>query len=45
MRKNITFEELKSSYYENKTINQEIKSNLIARIRAKQAVFEGLFGY
>jgi magnesium chelatase subunit I len=45
MRKNITFEELKSSDYENKTINQEIKSNLIARIRAKQAVFEGLFGY
>ena len=45
MRKNITLEELKSSDYENKTINQEIKSNLIARIRAKQAVFEGLFGY
>ena len=45
MRKNITFEELKSSDYENKTINQEIKSNLIARIRAKQAVFKGLFGY
>ena len=45
MRKTITLEELKSSDYENKTINQEIKSNLIARIRAKQAVFEGLFGY
>ena len=45
MRKNITFLELKNSNYENKTINQEIKSNLIARIRAKQAVFEGLFGY
>jgi len=45
MRKNITLEELKSSDYENKTINQEIKSNLIARIRAKQAVFKGLFGY
>ncbi|MDG1314462.1 MAG: sigma 54-interacting transcriptional regulator [Flavobacteriaceae bacterium] len=45
MRKNITFLELKNSDYENKTINQEIQSNLIKRIKAKQAIFEGLFGY
>ena len=45
MKKEITFKELKKSDYENKTINQEIQSNLIARIKAKQAVFEGLFGY
>ena len=35
MRKNITFLELKNSNYENKTINQEIQSNLIKRIKAK----------
>ena len=45
MKKEITFKELKNSQYENKTINQEIKSNLIARIKAKQPVFVGLFGY
>jgi len=45
MKKNITFLELKNSNYENKTINQEIQSNLIKRIKAKQAIFEGLFGY
>ena len=45
MRKNITFLELKNSDYENKTINQEIQSNLIKRIKAKQAIFEGLYGY
>ena len=45
MRKNITFLELKNSNYENKTINQEIQSNLIKRIKAKQAIFEGLYGY
>ena len=45
MRKEISFKELKKSDYENKTINQEIQDNLIARIKAKQPVFEGLFGY
>ena len=45
MKKEITFKELKNSDYENKTINQEIQSNLIARIKAKKPVFEGLFGY
>jgi len=45
MKKELTLKELKNSDYENKTINQEIQSNLIARIKAKQPVFEGLFGY
>ena len=45
MKKEITFKELKNSQFENKTINQEIKYNLITRIKAKQTVFEGLFGY
>ena len=45
MRKDITFKELKNSDYESKTINQEIQANLITRIKAKQPVFEGLFGY
>ena len=45
MKKEITFKELKNSDYENKTINQEIQSNLIARIKSKLPVFEGLSGY
>ena len=45
MKKEITFKELKNSDYENMTIKQEIQSNLIARIKAKQPVFKGLFGY
>ncbi len=45
MKKEITFNELKSSGYKDKTINEEIQANLIARIKAKQPVFEGLFGY
>jgi magnesium chelatase subunit I len=45
MKKEITFEELKDSGYKNITINEEIQTNLIARIKAKQPVFEGLWGY
>ncbi|MFT5861313.1 MAG: magnesium chelatase subunit I [Flavobacteriaceae bacterium] len=45
MKKEITFKELKDSGYIDKTINEEIQSNLIARIKAKQTVFEGLWGY
>ena len=45
MRKEITLKELKNSDYENKTISQEIQFNLIARIKAKMPLFEGLFGY
>jgi len=45
MKKEITFKELKNSGYIDKTINEEIQANLIARIKAKQPVFEGLWGY
>jgi len=45
MKKEITFKELKNSGYVDKTINEEIQANLIARIKAKQPVFEGLWGY
>ncbi|MDG1373714.1 MAG: sigma 54-interacting transcriptional regulator, partial [Flavobacteriaceae bacterium] len=45
MSKEITFKELKNSDYKNQTINQEIQANLIARIKAKKPVFEGLYGY
>ena len=44
MSKEITFKELKNSDYKEQTINQEIQANLIARIKAKQPVFEGLYG-
>lgn len=43
--KEITFKELKDSGYEEKTINEEIQANLIARIKDKQPVFQGLWGY
>lgn len=45
MKKDITFKELKDSGFEDKTISQEIQANLIARIKAKEPVFEGLWGY
>lgn len=43
--KEITFKELKDSGYKEKTINEEIQGNLIARIKEKQPVFQGLWGY
>jgi len=45
MKQETTFKALKASGYAHKTINQEIQANLIARIKAKQPVFEGLLGY
>lgn len=45
MKKEITFKELKDSGYTDKSINAEIQTNLIARIKAKEPVFEGLWGY
>ena len=45
MKKEITFKELKDSGYTDKSINAEIQANLIARIKAKEPVFEGLWGY
>jgi magnesium chelatase subunit I len=45
MKNDITFKELKNSGYTDKNINQEIQANLIAKIKAKEPVFEGLYGY
>lgn len=45
MKNDITFKELKNSGYTDKTINQEIQANLIAKVKAKEPVFEGLYGY
>ncbi|MBW8359754.1 MAG: sigma 54-interacting transcriptional regulator [Weeksellaceae bacterium] len=45
MKNDTTFKELKKSGYTHKTISQEIQANLIAKIKAKEPVFEGLWGY
>lgn len=45
MKNDTTFKELKSSGFTDKSISEEIKSNLISRIKAKEPVFEGLWGY
>jgi len=45
MKKEITFKDLKDSGFKDKSINEELQANLIARIQAKQPVFEGLWGY
>jgi len=45
MKNDSIFKELKSSGYIEKSINEEIQHNLITRIKAKQTVFEGLWGY
>ena len=45
MKNDTTFKELRQSGYTDKTINQEIQANLIAKIKAKEPVFEGLWGY
>ncbi len=45
MKQEITFKELKKSKYINQSINEEMKANLIAKLKAKLPVFEGLWGY
>ena len=40
-----TFRQLKESGYAHKTISEEIQQNLIAKIKAKEPIFEGLWGY
>lgn len=40
-----TFGELKRSGYEPRSIKDELRSNLIARLKKKQNVFEGIWGY
>ena len=45
MKQEITFKELKKSGYVDRTINEEMQANLIEKLKAKQPVFEGLWGY
>ncbi|PHR33155.1 MAG: magnesium chelatase [Fluviicola sp.] len=45
MKQEVTFKELKASGYTERTINEEMQANLIARIKAGKSVFEGLWGY
>jgi magnesium chelatase subunit I len=41
----ISLGQLKSSGYKTKTIKDELRQNLIERLRKKQTVFEGIWGY
>ena len=45
MKKEITFKALKASGYQDRDINAELKENLIAKIKANDPVFKGLWGY
>ncbi len=45
MKKEITFKELKASGYKDQSINEEMQSNLSRKIKSKEPVFEGLWGY
>ncbi|MCY7359430.1 MAG: magnesium chelatase, partial [Rudanella sp.] len=40
-----TLGELKSAGYQTRTIKQELRDNLIQKIRAKETVFPGIWGY
>lgn len=40
-----TFGQLKASGYSNKSIKQEIRDNLIVKLKNKQPVFNGVWGY
>ncbi len=45
MKKEITFKELKDSGYKDQSINEEMQANLSRKIKAKESVFQGLWGY
>ena len=45
MKKEITFKELKASGYKDQSINEEMQANLSRKIKSKEPVFEGLWGY
>ena len=45
MKKEITFKELKDSGYKDQSINEEMQANLSRKIKSKEPVFEGLWGY
>jgi magnesium chelatase subunit I len=40
-----TLGDLKKSGYKSKTIKEELRNNLIAKLRKKEKVFEGIWGY
>jgi magnesium chelatase subunit I len=40
-----TLGELKASGYESRTIKQELRDNLITKLKKKENVFEGIWGY
>lgn len=40
-----TLGELKASGYKSKTIKEELRENLVAKLKSKQNVFEGIWGY
>jgi magnesium chelatase subunit I len=40
-----TLGELKKSGYQSRSIREELRSNLIARLRKKESAFEGIWGY
>src|ERR1700690_1830363 len=40
-----TLGQLKAAVYQVKTIKEELRENLIAKLRKKQNVFEGIWGY
>ena len=45
MKNDTTYKELKASGYTDRTINEELQSNLITKIKNKEHVFSGLWGY
>lgn len=45
MKKASTYKELKAAGYKDKSIQEEIQQNMIAKISAGEPVFEGLWGY
>ena len=45
MKKETTYKELKASGYIDRSINMELKENLIKKIKAKEDPFPGLWGY
>src|SRR5690606_20328775 len=40
-----TLAELKKSGYQGRTVKEELRQNLIAKLRNKETVFEGIWGY
>ena len=45
MTKSRTLKELKASGYKSKSIKDELRENLIQKLRNKETVFEGIWGY